>query len=105
MSLIKGVITSEIQQAYEKARKIVRRADGGIAKESLIHGTYYLGCCRNADIARWDAAKDVFVHWRQKSGEVFLEEIHCREDETYFDVFDPWLELELICGLNPIPVL
>jgi len=91
-------------EAYERARGIVRREDGVIPKEALVHGTYYYGRCRNASIARWDAVKQVFIHWRQKFSSVFLEEIKCREDELHFDVFDPWVELEQSVGLNPVPV-
>lgn len=99
--MVKGNRTDE---GYERARGLVRREDGAIAKESLVHGTYYYGRCRNASIARWDAVKGVFIHWREKFSRVYLEEIHCREDELHFDVFDPWTELELSVGLNPLPV-
>lgn len=58
-----------------------------IAKEQLIHGAYYFGRCRNAQVARWNADKQVFVHWRTKFGNRFLEEIKCPEDEARYDVF------------------
>ena len=89
--MVKG---NRTQDGYERARGIIRREDGCIPKEALRHGVYYYGRCRNASIARWDAAKQVFVHWRMKFSDVFLEEIHCREDELHFDVFDPWFELD-----------
>ena len=92
------------QGAYESAAGVVRREDGCIAKQSLVHGAYYYGRCRNASIARWDGVKGVFVYWRQKFSSVFLEEIRCREDELHFDVFDPRVELEQSIGLNPVPV-
>lgn len=98
-----GVI-SDANDAYERVTGVVRREDGAICKESLVHGTYYYGRCRNASIARWDGVKQVFVHWRQKFGAIFLEEIHCREDELRFDVFDPWVRLEDSFSLNPIPI-
>ena len=96
--------SADVSDPYDRLKGVLRRPDGGIVKESLVHGTYYYGRCRNASIARWDAVKQVFVHWRQKFGSVFLEEIHCREDELHFDVFDPWVELELSVGLNPIAI-
>jgi len=58
-----------------------------IPKDSLIHGAYYTGRCRNAEIARWNADKGHFVHWRTKFGSTFLETIKCPEDEKNFDVF------------------
>jgi hypothetical protein len=58
-----------------------------IAKQDLIHGAYYTGRCRNADEARWNADRQVFVHWRTKFNETFLEEIKHPEDDQLFDVF------------------
>jgi hypothetical protein len=78
---------------FERARGVTRREDGAIPKEALIHGMYYYGRCRTASIARWDAVKQTFVHWRYKFGNTFLEETNCREDELHMDVFDPWVEL------------
>lgn len=58
-----------------------------IKKEDLVHGTYYQGRCRNAEVARWNADKQCFLHWRYKFGHYFIEEIRCPEDEKHFDVF------------------
>lgn len=58
-----------------------------IAKKDLQHGKYYRGRCRNAAEARWNAEKQVFVHWRTKWGDKFLETIKHPEDELHFDVF------------------
>ena len=58
-----------------------------IAKKDLIHGAYYSGQCRNANEARWNADKQIFVHWRTKFNETFLEEIKHPEDDKFFDVF------------------
>jgi len=58
-----------------------------IAKTELIDEAYYVGACRNATLARWDAERQVFRHWRWKFNNQFLEEIKCPEDETRWDVF------------------
>ena len=58
-----------------------------IAKADLEHGAYYAGRCRNASEARWNAERQVFVHWRTKFNNTFLEEIKHPEDENFFDVF------------------
>ena len=58
-----------------------------IAKKDLIHGAYYSGRCRNANEARWNANKQIFVHWRTKFNSTFLEEIKHPEDDKLFDVF------------------
>lgn len=58
-----------------------------IAKQDLQHGVYYKGRCRNAEVARWNAERQVFVHWRTKFGCKFLETIKHPEDELRYDVF------------------
>lgn len=98
-----GVI-SEAGDAYERVSGVVRRPDGAIAKESLVHGAYYYGRCRNASIARWDAAKQVFYYWRQKFMDTFTEDIQCREDDLHMDVFDPFVRLEDSIALKTIPL-
>lgn len=64
-----------------------------IDKSLLIHGNYYAGKCRNANIARWDAERSVFVHWRTKFGTTFLEEISYFTPEGQFDEFIPLFNL------------
>lgn len=58
-----------------------------LTKETLVHGKYYTGHCRNATEARWDAYKQKFFHWRQKFTERWVESIHCPENSIGFDVF------------------
>jgi hypothetical protein len=58
-----------------------------ISKEALVDGGYYRGTCRNAEVARWDAASDVFWYWRQKYGHTYLEAIKYPTDDAVFDVF------------------
>jgi hypothetical protein len=62
-------------------------AAGMIRKESLEHGKYYGGHCRNASIARWHAGKQIFIHWRKKFNARFLEAIKHPVDEANFDVY------------------
>jgi hypothetical protein len=66
-----------------------------IPKDRLEDGAYYFGKCRNANIARWNAARGKFTHWRTKWGSTFTEEICCQEDEAHFDVFFPLQKVEL----------
>ena len=58
-----------------------------LPKSELVDGSYYVGRCRNATIARWSAAHDSFFHWRIKFEQVFVEDIKHPADESYFDVF------------------
>src|SRR5262245_28568593 len=59
-----------------------------LPRDQLRHGVYYRGRCRNALIARWDAERGVFWHWRQKFDRIFLESIKHPADETFpIDVF------------------
>jgi hypothetical protein len=60
-----------------------------IPKADLVHGEYYGGHCRNAQVARWDATVNKFFHWRTKFGETFIEEICHPDDEKRYDVFYP----------------
>jgi hypothetical protein len=64
-----------------------------LQKSVLVDGTYYVGRCRNATIARWSATHDCFFHWRVKFDRVFVEEIKHPVDESYYDVFRPVREL------------
>jgi hypothetical protein len=58
-----------------------------IPKSELVHGAYYLGRCRNARIARWNAEFQLFFHWRTKFGQRFVETIRAPEDDQVYDVF------------------
>lgn len=62
-------------------------AAGLLRKEALVHGAYYRGNCRNAQLARWHGPAQRFVHWRVKFGQRFLEAIAHPVDEQHFDVF------------------
>jgi hypothetical protein len=65
-----------------------------IARADLVDGAYYEGRCRNATVARWNAERGVFIHWRTKFANVFLEAIKHPEDEQHFDVFVPIRRLD-----------
>lgn len=56
-------------------------------KAELKDGAYYVGRCRNATVARWNAKKQCFTHWRVKFNSVFLEDIKHPVDDDTFDVF------------------
>ena len=73
-----------------------------IAKADLEHGAYYVGRCRNASEARWDANKNRFVHWRTKFGHKYLEEICHPEDNKHFDVFVVEKKTEIIAEDIPL---
>ena len=60
-----------------------------IPKQFLIPGDYYAGKCRNATVARWDAARDCFVHWRFKFASIFLEDINYWTPDGHYDEFIP----------------
>ena len=60
-----------------------------LPKSALIDGQYYYGRCRNANVAKWRAKENDFIHWRTKFGLTFTEEIRHPEDELRYDVFYP----------------
>ena len=65
-----------------------------VPREQLEHGAYYHGICRNATVARWNAERQEFVHWRTKFHDVFPEAIgywtEARPGEQRFDEFQPF---------------
>lgn len=64
----------------------------------LEDGAYYLGSCRNAALARWNAAKRHFVYMRQKFDYVYAEAIgywiEAKPGEHRFDEFKPYCKME-----------
>jgi hypothetical protein len=68
---------------------------GLLRKNTLVHGAYYYGICRNATVARWHASIARFIHWRTKFGQTFPEIIAHPEDDRVFDVFRVLIEISL----------
>lgn len=66
--------------------------------EELEHGAYYLGSCRNASVARWNAETKQFVYMREKFGEVYPEEIgywiEAQPGEHRFDEYKPYCKTD-----------
>ena len=58
-----------------------------LPRDQLRHGRYYKGRCQNATVARWDAQRGVFWHWRVKVDRIYLERINHQLNEDFFDVF------------------
>ena len=63
-----------------------------IEKKDLEEGEYYVGSCRNAQVAKWDGK--VFIYLRYKFGDTFAEEINHPEDDNGFDLFIPIRQLD-----------
>lgn len=63
-----------------------------IPEDRLVHGHYYSGVCRNANIARWDSRTKEFHHWRMKFG-WRTETIEYWQVEGTFDGFIPLFDL------------
>lgn len=68
-----------------------------IPKKDMETFTYYVGSCRNTNVAMWDHNKKKFLHIRNKYGHFFVETIDHFEDvkETGFDGFIPMRKLEI----------
>jgi Rad3-related DNA helicase len=60
-----------------------------IPKSELKDGVYYLGSCRNSDVAVWDETHQLFWYMRTKFGDTFHENIRHPEDDDGFDLFIP----------------
>jgi hypothetical protein len=63
--------------------------DGMIVKKDLIDGAEYIGYCRNAERATWNAYMETFEYQRDKFGSTFVEAIVHPEDDCGYDVFVP----------------
>lgn len=74
-----------------------------IFKSQLIDGAYYKGRCRNASIARWNAKKQKFYHWRDKFTAHYVEAICAPEDDAVFDVFIAKEIITDLSGIEEIP--
>ena len=64
---------------------------GILKKEDLKKDSYYYGTCRNANIAKWNGEK--FVYVRHKFGSSFPEEINHLSDDDGYDLFIPLKEI------------
>ena len=64
-----------------------------LPEQSLLDGHYYSGVCRQAFIARWNAADKQFYHWREKFGRVFVESIDYWQLDGIYDGFVPLFDL------------
>ena len=60
-----------------------------IPKKDLEDGAFYLGNCRNANIAVWNKKEEVFTYVREKYNSKFLEDINPIENDNGFDLFIP----------------
>jgi len=60
-----------------------------LPKNQLKHGSYYLGRCHNACIARWNAEDQLFYYWHCTSGSIYVKTIKYPMDEleTLWDFF------------------
>lgn len=68
--------------------------NGVLKKEELKDGKYYLGKCRNANVAKWDEQGKCFWYMRNKFGCTFPEKINHLQDDDGFDLFVPLKEVE-----------
>ena len=62
---------------------------GVIRKKELINKAFYIGVCRNACIAKWDADKNVFWYLRTKFKNTFFESINHVANDDGYDLFIP----------------
>jgi ATP sulfurylase len=62
---------------------------GVVRKEDLVDGKTYIGICRNATTAKWDAEKNVFTYLRTKFNLTFPEDINHIADDDGYDLFIP----------------
>lgn len=81
--LPKPITTELYDELYSK---------GILRKEELKINSYYLGKCRNADVAMWTGTN--FVYMRHKFTSWYSEDINHLADDNEFDLFIPLREVE-----------
>lgn len=64
-------------------------AAGAITKGNLEDGGFYLGDHRRAKIGKWVEDMNVFVYWRFKMGNYFIDKCNHFEDDDGFALFTP----------------
>ena len=74
-------------EEYNKLIELYYRA-GAIPKSKLKPGGWYLGQCRNTNVAQW-WPKDGFCYIRYKLGGAFVDTINHFEDDDGYDLFIP----------------
>lgn len=83
-TLSRGNMELHREESLQKAIE-----NGMIPRNQLQDGIRYVGYCRNASVATWNAEQGKFVYDRHKFGSVFKEEIVHPEDDEGFDIFVP----------------
>ena len=68
---------------------------GAIPKSELEDGAYYIGVCRNSNIAIWDSKKEKFFYIRRKFDKLFSEPICHPEDDDGYDLFIPYEKIKI----------
>ena len=82
---------------------------GMIPKHKLKDRAYYIGVCRNTNIAQWiekpkqlskdklpnDCADPCFYYMREKFGNIYVDVINHPEDDNGYDLFIPLKEIEV----------
>lgn len=68
-------------------------AGGVIRRSDLKDAVWYVGMCRNASCAIWDAERGVFWYVRFKFANRFAESINHIADDNGFDLFVPMFEV------------
>ena len=67
---------------------------GAIPKKDLVIGAYYIGSCRNSNIAYWDGKE--FHYWRVKFGDCIPDSVNHFEDDNGYDLFVPLKRINLL---------
>ncbi len=89
-------IYNKLGRGWEKTVTNLKHVylDGMIARKDLVDGAIYLGHCRNAGYAQWNAGLGKFEYIREKFGCEYIDEIEHPEDDRGFDIFVPILKTE-----------
>lgn len=95
-----SLVYHALPPGFTKEELAAAYALGLLPKAELEDGALYHGECRNAGVARWDAARQRFVYQRTKFGRTFAEDIVHPEDDDGYDVFTP---VQKVDADHPLP--
>lgn len=80
------VVDTDLYQEYY-VPKLIKA--GGIPKNQLIDGQYYIGDHRRCTVGRWNKEKNVFEYNRTKFNMVFIDTCNHFQDDDGFALFVP----------------
>ncbi len=92
LKLLQYMVDHDLKYPIPRECDLEKYYDAGVLKKTdLVDEGYYLGLCRNTNIAQWDEHNQVFWYIREKLGGRRIESLKhfADEQESCWDAFVP----------------